>query len=89
VHYNWNGFGITEEIWAIIMIVLGACIASWVLFRLQNPFVGLSAIWAFTGIILKRQDDYTSLVIASSVAIAVVAVFAIWGFLQKNTYSLT
>lgn len=24
VHYNWNGFGISEEIWAIIMIVLEA-----------------------------------------------------------------
>jgi hypothetical protein len=89
VHYNWNGFGISEEIWTIIMIVMGACIASWVLFRLQNPFIGLSAIWAFTGIILKRQDDYTSVVIASSVAIALVAGFTFWGFLQKNTYSLT
>jgi hypothetical protein len=89
VHYNWNGFGISEEIWAIIMIVLGACIASWVLFRLQNPFIGLSAIWAFTGIILKRQDDFTTIVVASSVAIAVVAGFTVWGFFQKTLYSLT
>jgi hypothetical protein len=88
VHYNWNGFGISEEIWAIIMIMLGACIASWALVRLRNPFIGLSAIWAFTGIMLKRQDDYPSIVVASWIAIALVAGIAAWRFFQKNTCSL-
>jgi hypothetical protein len=59
-----------------------------VLFRLQNPFIGLSVIWAYIGIILKRQDDYASIVIASVVAIAVVIGFTVWGFYQKNSFSI-
>ena len=47
VHYNWNGSGISEEVWTIIMISVGALIVSLTLYRLSNPFIGLSVIWAF------------------------------------------
>jgi hypothetical protein len=44
----------------------------------------LSVIWAFTGIIIKRQDDYKSIVIAAALAIVVVSVVTLWGFFRKN-----
>jgi len=84
VNYNWNGFGLSQEAWTIIMIAIGALIIALTIYRISNPFVGLSVIWAFTGIIIKRQDDYKSIVIAASVAIAVVSLVTIWGFFRKN-----
>jgi hypothetical protein len=85
VHYNWNGFGISEEMWAIIMISAGALIVSLTLFRLSNPFIGLSVIWAFIGIVIKRQEDYRSIVITAIIALALVSVITVWGFFRKSS----
>lgn len=89
VHYNWTGFGISEEVWTIIMISIGTIIVSITIYRLNNPFIGLSVIWAFTGIILKRQGDFRSIVITSSLALAVVAVIVLWRFFRSGTKSIS
>jgi hypothetical protein len=85
VHYNWKGFGIPEEIWTIIMISAGALIVSLTLFRLNNPFIGLSAIWAFIGIAIKRQDDYRSIFITAIIAFALVSVITVWRFFRNSS----
>lgn len=84
VHYQWNGFGISHEIWTITLIAAAALIASLSLFRFDNPYIGLVVIWALTGIIIKRIGDYRSIVIAASVAIAVVAAVTLVGFFRKK-----
>jgi hypothetical protein len=84
VYYNWKGFGISEEIWTIIMISAGALIVSLTLFRLNNPFIGLSVIWAFIGIAIKRQNDYHSIVIAAIIALVLVSAITVWGFFRKS-----
>lgn len=83
VHYKWNGSGLSEETWAIIMISAGALIASITIYRINNPFIGLSVIWAFTGIIIKRHDDFRSIVIASIIALSLVGLVTILGFFRK------
>jgi hypothetical protein len=83
VKYNWNGFGASQETWTIIMIAIGVLLVSLTIYRISNPFLGLSVIWAFTGIIIKRQDDYRSIVITAAVAIAIVSVVTLWGFFRK------
>lgn len=83
VNYNWKGFGFSEETWTIIMIAAGALIASLALYRFNNPFIGLSVIWAFTGIIIKRQADYRSIVISAAIALTIVALVTVWGFFRK------
>jgi len=84
VHYSWKGSGISEETWTIIMIAAGTLIASLTLFRLNNPFIGLSVIWAFTGIILKHREDYKSIVTAATCALGIVAIITVWEFFRKN-----
>jgi hypothetical protein len=83
VNYNWNGFGISGEVWTIIMIAVGAIIATVTLYRLWNPFIGLAVVWAFIGIIIKRQDDYRSIVIAAIIALILVAIASTLGFTGK------
>ena len=84
VYYKWNTFSISEETWAIIMIAAGALIASLALFRFRNPFIGLSVIWAFAGIIIKRQADYRSIAVAAIIALSLVGLMTVWGFLRKS-----
>jgi hypothetical protein len=83
VYYKWNGFGISQEIWTMIMISAGALVTSAALLRFNNPFIGLAVVWAFTGIIIKRQSDYRSIVIVAFIAICLVCVFTTAGFFRK------
>ncbi len=83
VYYNWNRFGFPEEAWAIIMIAAGSVITVLALLKMKNPFIGLSVIWAFTGIIIKRQSDYRSIVVASAAGILIVAVFVVLTISKK------
>jgi hypothetical protein len=84
VNMNWQGFGISQEVWTIFMILVGAAITSLAVYRFNNAFIALPVVWAFIGIILKRQYDYKSIVIVSAVAIAVVALAAFWQFFRKE-----
>jgi len=83
VNYNWNGFGISRETWTIVMISIGALIVAVTIYRLNNPFIGLSVIWAFTGIILKRQDDYPSIVLTAVIALSLIGIITVAGFFRK------
>jgi len=85
VNSGWNGSGISQESWTIVMIGAGALIAVLALYRLSNPFIGLSVIWAFSGIILKRQEDFRSIVIASAISLSIVAVAVLWVFVKRKT----
>ncbi len=85
VKTNWNGFGISHEVWTIIMIAAGAIIGIMSIYKLNNPFIGLAIIWAFAGIIIKRSSDFRSIVITASLCIAAMAVITIYTFYVRKT----
>ena len=58
ISINWNGLWISGEIWTLIMITAGALIVIPSLVKLNNPFIGLAAIWAFSGIVIRQHADY-------------------------------
>ena len=84
VSIGWGGMGISEEAWTIIMIAAGTLIVSLAIMRFENPFIGLSVVWAFTGIVIKRSSDYKSIVIAAALGIMLTGVITIMGFLGKR-----
>ncbi len=83
VHYDWRGFGLSEETWTIIMISAGVIIVTLTIYSVNNPFIGLSVIWAFAGIILKRHYDYRSIVLTASIGILIISVMTVYGFLRR------
>lgn len=89
VHYSWNGSGISEETWAIIMIAAGTLIASGAIFRFNNPFIGLSVVWAFTGIIIKQQNSHQSIVTAAVIAVILTGIVTIVQFVRNPLPDLT
>ncbi|MFP4557722.1 MAG: tryptophan-rich sensory protein [Bacteroidales bacterium] len=84
VSINWGAWGLSHEAWAIIMILVGAAITALAIIKINNLFIGLAVIWAFMGIIVKRQDDYQSIVIASIVGIVLVGATAIYKFMKSG-----
>jgi hypothetical protein len=83
VNYDWRGFGLSEENWTIIMISAGIMIAGLSVLNLRNPFIAISVIWAFAGIIIKRHYDYRSIVTAAVIGIIILSAVAVYGFFKK------
>jgi len=84
VNTGWGGMGLSQEVWTIIMIAIGTLIVSLTVMKIDNPFIGLSVVWAFTGIIIKRSADYRNIVIAAAFGILLVGIVTILGFLGKK-----
>jgi hypothetical protein len=84
VSIQWRGFGLPEEVWAIIMIAVGFLIISLSLVRLDNPFIGMAVVWAFIGIAIKRYDDYSSIFISAVMALILLGIITVLAFMKKN-----
>jgi hypothetical protein len=88
VSINWNGFGISEQLWAVILIAAAVFITLLTLFSRNDIFYSLVAIWAFVGILLKRIADTASsdnlVLIASIAGIAVIALGIILQLIRKK-----
>lgn len=54
VSINWNGFGISEIYWTIIMIGVTTLLSLFIIVIRRNFFFGLVILWALYGIALKR-----------------------------------
>jgi hypothetical protein len=80
VSFRWNGFGIQENIWTVIVMITGCAITTRMLFRHKNIPFALVVIWAYTGIILKRLSIApvnTDIIAAGAVSIGVIGLFII------------
>lgn len=54
VSLGWNGFGISEPIWAAVMIAAGFLIGGAAMLKNKDKAYGLVLIWAFFGILMKH-----------------------------------
>lgn len=56
VSIDWDGFGISGQTWAVIMIAIAMALSVFVILNRRNPYFGLVVIWAFYGIIQKQTQ---------------------------------
>jgi hypothetical protein len=54
VDINWGRWGLSEQFWAVAVIVVGIAIALSVLFTRRDIYYCLVVDWALLGILLKR-----------------------------------
>jgi hypothetical protein len=57
VAWRWTRFGMSEQFWAVVMIVAGIALAALMLFHRNDIFYALVVCWALVGILLKRIAD--------------------------------
>lgn len=64
VHYQWNGWGLSEVFWTVLVILAGTVIA--LINIRQRGDIAYSAVilWAYLGIIIKRYSVATPPIIA-------------------------
>ncbi len=88
VKIGWDGFGISEQLWTIIVIAVGVVITLLTVFSRNDIFYCLVVIWALAGIIIKRTADasgtYNSIIITSIAGIALIAIGIIIQLIRKR-----
>jgi hypothetical protein len=77
VSVNWDGFGISQETWAILIIAVALLIALLVVATRRDVAYGLVIIWALVGIALNQSGNQNIAMIAEiSAGIVAVALAA-------------
>ncbi|MGE5693834.1 MAG: tryptophan-rich sensory protein [Candidatus Sericytochromatia bacterium] len=82
VSVNWDGFGLADSAWAVIMVLVAAAIGTATVLRNRDIAYGLVLLWAYTGILIKHTsaggwDSKYPQVIATVIACMVIYVAAV------------
>ena len=77
-YLNWGGWGISPELWAIIMLIAAAAIATGVSLTRGDIAYVLVIVWAYVGISVKHASVPTVSVAAGVLAVLVAATL-FWG----------
>ena len=58
---NWNGFGFSEEVWTVSMLVAGALLAIIFKFKEADYLYPLVFVWAYIAIGINNQEESESI----------------------------
>lgn len=72
---NWKGFGLSGEVWTVIMLAAAVIISALVSFTRRDAAYALVLVWAFVGISVKQTAVP---VVANAARLAAVAVVALY-----------
>jgi cell division protein FtsW (lipid II flippase) len=56
VSRNWDGFGLSDSTWAVIIVLVAMAIGAVTMVRNRDVAYGLVLIWAFAGILLRQTS---------------------------------
>jgi hypothetical protein len=79
VSIQWDGFGIDQMTWTILIIAIGTLLTYLMLALRKDIAYSLVVLWAFFGIWLKRTaqpNTITDMNIATAVSVSLVLIFA-------------
>ena len=57
VSLNWDGFGLSEQVWTVTVIIVAIVLALIMLVQRRDIFYALVVDWALLGMLLKRLAD--------------------------------
>ncbi|MFX1479208.1 MAG: hypothetical protein ACFFCI_13830 [Promethearchaeota archaeon] len=77
VSINWNRFGLTEEFWTILILIIAAIIYVLTVLTRRDSAYGLVGVWSTLGIFLKQLTlnpiiAYTALGVMIAIALSIV-----------------
>ncbi len=82
VSINWDGFGVAEHIWTVVILLVGALIGILKTLKDKNIAYGAVFIWAYSGILYKHlspdgfNGEYQSIII-TAITCLILFVFSI------------
>lgn len=81
---GWNGWGISPEVWTVLMLAVTALLASAMLFTRSDIAYGLVIVWAVIGIALKHAET-PQVNIASWTVVGLVSVLIVTQLVRTIT----
>lgn len=93
VSLGWNGFGISDATWAVLIIAVGAIISTAVILRDRDIAYGLVFVWAYLGITIKHlsaagfDGAYPQVITTALIGIAVFIAAGAVVLLRRRTRS--
>ena len=88
VALGWQGFGLPEATWTVIILVVGLLISTATMLSHKDAPYGLVIIWAYAGIGIKHVTDsgfgwaYPSIII--TVVASILVLVAVQGYLRTS-----
>jgi hypothetical protein len=90
VAYKWDRFGISEEIWAVIMILIAIILGLIAVFSRRDIFYALVVDWAVIGILIKRTAQNnapaTGIIITSIIGICLLTLGISVQIVRRKVY---
>ena len=89
VSIGWNGFGIADTTWTIIVLIIGAIIGITRMLKDKNIFYGLVLVWAYSGIWIKHTSisgfngEYPNII--TTIIICIISFLLTIGFLKVKS----
>jgi hypothetical protein len=84
VKIDWNGFGISPDIWSLIMIVTATILAIYFIWVEKTVSYSLVIMWALWGIRAARADDSPFLSQAALGSLLLILIVLVSGFIKKE-----
>lgn len=94
VSLSWDGFGISEPIWTVIIISVGSIIGIATVLRNRDIAYGLVLVWAYAGILIKHTspsgfaNQYIGIITTVIISIGLLMVTEIYVFLKAEKSGL-
>jgi len=92
VYMNWGAFGLSEQFWAVAVIIVALVITLLILILRRDIFYSLVVDWALFGILMKRLAVQTppdeNVVLISIVGLAVITTGIIVQVVRKKAYHI-
>jgi len=54
---GWDGFGLSDVIWVLILIVVSSVVGLVLRFRLDDPVYGFALGWGYFGVLIQQQGS--------------------------------
>lgn len=91
VSIGWNGFGLSDVNWMILILLIGLGIATWRMHKDSNLAYGLVPVWAYIGIWVKHttpngfNNSYPSIIMTVIVCIVLLIISNVTLIFRKKT----
>lgn len=90
VKLGWNGFGLPEQFWMVLVILVGTVLGICFALVGNRIFATAAIIWAYAGILLKyfmqgSNKSYPFVVTITILCVLLMAVVMICGIVEKKT----
>jgi hypothetical protein len=90
VNMGWNRFGLSEEFWTVIVLIVGIALSLIMLFKRRDIYYCLVVLWAFTGILIKRTTadpvSHSGIIITVIAGLTIISVASITQLIRRKIY---